>query len=177
MGQVDRTSEKRQRKPIKDITDLRNHYRGENFQDLLAHLQDKARLIDKGVDIEAYTMAELEQQYITEIESFSEVSVLSCKLQARAKTSVRSFLVMFWVSLPGLDNSKAQRRRTSWHAIQPCPRSSANSRFRALSCSSGARQSRPASTPQRFITVTGREIGSIGAPAERCATFGSRPAA
>jgi hypothetical protein len=32
-------------------------------------------LIDKGVDIEAYTMAELEQQYITEVESFSEVSL------------------------------------------------------------------------------------------------------
>ena len=62
-------------RPIKDITDLRSHCRGEDFLDVLADLQDKARLIDKGVDIEAYTMAELEQQYITEIESFSEVSL------------------------------------------------------------------------------------------------------
>ena len=62
-------------RPIKDITDLRSHYSGEDFLDVLADLQDKARLIDKGVDIEAYTMAELEQQYITEIESFSEVSL------------------------------------------------------------------------------------------------------
>ena len=62
-------------RPIKDITDLRSHCQGEDFLDLLADLQDKARLIDKGVDIEAYTMAELEQQYITEIESFSEVSL------------------------------------------------------------------------------------------------------
>ena len=62
-------------KAIKDITDLRSHCQSEDFQDLLAKLQDKARLIDKGVDIEAYTMAELEQQYITEIESFSEVSL------------------------------------------------------------------------------------------------------
>jgi hypothetical protein len=62
-------------KPIKDITDLRRHCQGEDFQDLLTELQDKARLIDKGVDIEAYTMVELEQQYITEIESFSEVSL------------------------------------------------------------------------------------------------------
>ena len=60
---------------IKDITDLRCHYSGEDFLDVLANLQVKARLIDKGVDIEAYTMAELEQQYITEIESFSEVSL------------------------------------------------------------------------------------------------------
>jgi 5S rRNA maturation endonuclease (ribonuclease M5) len=62
-------------RPIKDITDLRRHCQGEDFQDLLADLQNKARLIDKGVDIEAYTMAELEQQYVTEIESFSEVSL------------------------------------------------------------------------------------------------------
>ena len=62
-------------RPIKDITDLRSHYSGEDFLDVLADLQDKARLIDKGVDIEAYTMAELEQQYITEIESFSDVSL------------------------------------------------------------------------------------------------------
>ena len=57
---------------IKDITDLRSHCQGEGFLDLLADLQVKARLIDKGVDIEAYTMAELEQQYITEVESFSK---------------------------------------------------------------------------------------------------------
>ena len=62
-------------RPMKDITDLRTHCRGEDFLNLLADLQGKARLIDKGVDIEAYTMAELEQQYITEIESFSEVSL------------------------------------------------------------------------------------------------------
>jgi 5S rRNA maturation endonuclease (ribonuclease M5) len=60
---------------VKDITDLRSHCQGEGFLDLLADLQVKARLIDKGVDIEAYTMAELEQQYITEVESFSEVSL------------------------------------------------------------------------------------------------------
>ena len=60
---------------VKDITDLRSHCQGEDFLDLLADLQVKARLIDKGVDIEAYTMAELEQQYITEVESFSEVSL------------------------------------------------------------------------------------------------------
>jgi hypothetical protein len=53
-------------RPIKDVTDLRTHYRDEGFLNLLADLQGKARLIDKGVDIEAYTMAELEQQYITE---------------------------------------------------------------------------------------------------------------
>ena len=63
-------------KPVKDVTDLRSHCSGkEEFLDLLADLQKKARLIDRGVDIEAYTMAELEQQYIDEIERFSEVSL------------------------------------------------------------------------------------------------------
>ena len=49
-------------RPIKDITDLREHCQGEDFRDFLADLQDKARLIDKCVDINAYAMAELEQQ-------------------------------------------------------------------------------------------------------------------
>ena len=54
--------------PVKDVTDLRSHCPSkEEFLSLLAYLQGKARLIDKGVDMEAYTMVELEQQYIAEI--------------------------------------------------------------------------------------------------------------
>ena len=62
-------------KPIKDITDLCEACGpGELFADL-ADLQEKARLIDKGVDMEAFTMVELEEQYKAEIRAFSEVSL------------------------------------------------------------------------------------------------------
>jgi CHC2-type zinc finger protein/DnaB helicase-like protein len=62
--------------PVKDVTDLRSHCPNrEEFLSLLAYLQGKARLIDKGVDMEAYTMVELEQQYIAEIARFDEVSL------------------------------------------------------------------------------------------------------
>ena len=57
-------------------------------------------------------MAELEQQYITEIESFSEVSLSLGNWLPRL--NIRPLIpATFWASSPGLDNSKAQRRRTS----------------------------------------------------------------
>ena len=74
-----------QERPIKDVTDLRTHYRDEGFLNLLADLQGKARLIDKGVDIEAYTMAELEQQYIIEGRIIQCGVALPGKLAARTE--------------------------------------------------------------------------------------------
>jgi 5S rRNA maturation endonuclease (ribonuclease M5) len=154
-------------KPVKDVTDLRSHCSGkEEFLDLLAHLQMKARLIDRGVDIEAYTMVELEDQYIAEIEAFSEVSLSLANWLP--ELDIRPLVPGDVLGIiAGTGQLKSAAAQNILAAIRVCPRSSANSRFRALSCSSEERQSRPASTPQRFITVTGWEIGSIGARAER----------
>jgi hypothetical protein len=148
------------------ITDLRTHCRGEDFLNLLADLQGKARLIDKGVDIEAYTMAELEQQYITEVESFSEVSL--CLGNWLPGLNIRPLIPG---DVLGIIAGTGQLKSAAAQNILSC-----NPRIPALFCQleisgplmfeRGAAIA-TASTPQRFIAVTGREIGSIGARAER----------
>jgi hypothetical protein len=61
---------------VKDITDLRNARQTDDaFRAALELLQAKARLIERGIDSRAYTMLELEAQYIAEKTAFADVSL------------------------------------------------------------------------------------------------------
>ena len=61
---------------IKDITDLRGACQSADaFISALEILQAKARLIERGIDSRAYTMLELEAQYIAEKTAFPDVSL------------------------------------------------------------------------------------------------------
>jgi DnaB-like helicase C terminal domain/CHC2 zinc finger len=63
-------------KPIKDVADLRNACRDcDEFIDRLSILQQAARLIDRGIDSDAFTPLELEDQYISENRSWKEISL------------------------------------------------------------------------------------------------------
>ena len=61
------------KKPVKDVTDLREACKGDEFVDTLERLQRKAQLIERGINSRAYTMAELEAQYIAEKTEFAGV--------------------------------------------------------------------------------------------------------
>jgi hypothetical protein len=62
--------------PVKDISDLRAACKSdESFGDTLELLKAKARLIERGIESRAYTMLELEAQFIAEITAFADVSL------------------------------------------------------------------------------------------------------
>ena len=61
---------------VKDITDVRTACDSdESFADALELLKAKARLIDRGIESRAFTMLELEAQFIAEITAFADVSL------------------------------------------------------------------------------------------------------
>ena len=61
-------------KPVKDVTDLREACKtSDEFVSVLERLQRKAQLIEGGIDSRAFTMLELEAQYIAERTEFDGV--------------------------------------------------------------------------------------------------------
>ena len=65
-----------QGKPIKDVADLRMACRNiEEFIDVLHGLQQRARLIEKGIECDSFTGLEMESDYIGENTRFNEVSL------------------------------------------------------------------------------------------------------
>ena len=63
-------------KKIKDITDLREACPSEDeFVAFIVQLEKSSRLIDKGVDLEIYSMAEMEDRYRKELLAYSEITL------------------------------------------------------------------------------------------------------